>query len=376
MTAGASVPLLDLTRYDEELKGEIARRVEEVFASGRFVLGPALEAFEKALASEVGTAHAVGVSSGTDALLISLMALGIGPGDEVITSPFTFFASAGEVARLNAKPVFVDIEPETFNLDPSRLEDAVSRRTKAIQPVHLYGQCAEMGPILEIAARHGVPVLEDACQAIGASDHGRPAGAMGTMSAFSFYPTKNLGAAGDAGAVTTNDEATAQLLASLRQHGETSRYHHARVGGNFRMDALQAAVLLPKLPRLKSWNERRRAIAARYGELLSDAARAGAITLPSEAPGKRHVYHQYVVRAPDRDAVRERLSRAGIATAVFYPVPLHLQECFAGLGYREGSFPVAEKAAGEVLALPIFAEMRDDEIERVAEAVLKATAAG
>ena len=373
MTAGDSVPLLDLTRYDEELKGEIARRVEEVFATGRFVLGPALEAFEKALAATVGTAHAVGVSSGTDALLISLMALRVGPGDEVITSPFTFFASAGEVARLNAKPVFVDIEPATFNLDPSRLEDAVTRRTKAIQPVHLYGQCAGMGPILEIAARHGVPVLEDACQAIGASDQGRPAGAMGTMGAFSFYPTKNLGGAGDAGAVTTNDEDAARLLRSLRQHGETARYYHARVGGNFRMDALQAAVLLAKLPRLHAWNERRKAIAARYGELLSDAAKSGAIALPFEAPGKSHVYHQYVVRVQDRDAVRERLSRAGIATAVFYPVPLHLQECFAGLGYREGSFPVAEKAAREVLALPIFAEMRDDEVEQVAEAVLKAT---
>jgi dTDP-4-amino-4,6-dideoxygalactose transaminase len=374
MNAGDSVPLLDLTRYDDGLKRDIARRVEEIFETGRFVMGPANDAFEKAFAKEVGAAHAVGVSSGTDAVLVSLMALGVGPGDEVITSPFTFFASAGEVARLNARPVFVDIEPETFNLDLERLEAAVTGRTKAIQPVHLYGQCADMGPILEIAARRSVPVVEDACQAIGASDHGRPAGAMGTMGAFSFYPTKNLGAAGDAGAVTTDDPDLAKTLATLRMHGETSRYHHARVGGNFRLDAIQAAVLLAKLPRLKSWNERRRAIAARYGELLSEPARAGAITLPFEAPGKRHVYHQYVVRVQNRDAVRERLSRAGIATAVFYPVPLHLQECFADLGYHEGSFPVAEKAAREVLALPIFAEMRDDEVERVAEAVLKATA--
>ncbi|HYR45373.1 MAG TPA: DegT/DnrJ/EryC1/StrS family aminotransferase [Thermoanaerobaculia bacterium] len=374
MSVGDSVPLLDLTRYDEELKRDIARRVQEVFETGRFVMGPANDAFEKAFAKEVGAAHAVGVSSGTDAVLVSLMALGVGPGDEVVTSPFTFFASAGEVARLNAKPVFVDIEPETLNLDPERLEAAVTGRTKAIQPVHLYGQCADMAPILEIAARRGVPVVEDACQAIGASDHGRPAGAMGTMAAFSFYPTKNLGAAGDAGAVTTDDPELAKALATLRMHGETSRYHHARVGGNFRLDAIQAAVLLAKLPRLKSWNERRRAIAARYGELFSDAARAEAITLPFEAPGKRHVYHQYVVRVQNRDAVRERLSRAGIATAVFYPVPLHMQECFADLGYREGSLPVAEKAAGEVLALPIFAEMRDDEVERVAEAVLKAIA--
>ena len=372
MSTPKPVPMLDLTRYDEELKREIARRVEEVFATGRFVMGPANEAFEKAFAEEIGAAHAVGVSSGTDALLVSLMALGVGPGDEVITSPFTFFASAGEVARLNARPVFVDIEPKTFNMDPNRLEAAVTGRTKAIEPIHLYGQCADMGPILEIAARHELPVIEDACQAIGAADGERPAGTMGGMNAFSFYPTKNLGGAGDAGAVTTNDAPTAQLLRGLRLHGETSLYHHSRIGGNFRMDAVQAAVLLAKLPRLKSWNERRRAIAARYGELLSDAARAERVTLPIEAHGKRHVYHQYVVRVPDRDAVRARLSERGIATAVFYPVPLHLQECFAGLGYREGSFPQAEKASREVLALPIFAEMTDAEVERVAEELRKA----
>jgi len=371
MSAPKPVPLLDLTRYDEELKREIARRVEEVFATGRFVMGPANESFEKAFAEEIGAAHAVGVSSGTDALLVSLMALGVGPGDEVITSPFTFFASAGEVARLNARPVFVDIEPETFNMDPNHLEAAITGRTKAIEPIHLYGQCADMSPILEIAGRHGLPVIEDACQAIGATDGERPAGTMGRMSAFSFYPTKNLGGAGDGGAVTTNDASTAQLLRGLRLHGETSRYRHSRIGGNFRMDAVQAAVLLAKLPRLKSWNERRRAIAARYGELLSDAVRAEKITLPVEAHGKRHVYHQYVVRVPDRDAVRSRLSERGIATAVFYPVPLHLQECFAGLGYREGSFPQAEKASREVLALPIFAEMTDVEVERVAEALRK-----
>ena len=320
----------------------------------------------------MGAAHAVAVSSGTDALLVSLMALGVGPGDEVITSPFTFFASAGEVSRLNARPVFVDIEPETFNLDPERLEAAVTGRTKAIQPVHLYGQCADMGPILEIAGRRGIPVVEDACQAIGAADRGSAAGTLGSMAAFSFYPTKNLGGAGDAGAVTTNDEGRARLLRSLRMHGETSRYHHALVGGNFRMDAIQAAVLLAKLPHLKSWNERRRSIAARYGELLSDAVRSERLALPAEVPGRRHVYHQYVVRVADRDGVRDRMAARGIATAVFYPVPLHRQQCFAGLGYREGSFPEAEKAAKEVLALPIFAEMRNDEIERVAEALLAA----
>ncbi len=367
-----AIPLLDLTRQDPDLRREIARRVDEIFATGRFVMGPVLEEFEKAFAGEVGSAHAVAVSSGTDALLVSLMALGVGPGDEVITSPFTFFASAGEVFRLNARPVFVDIEPETFNLDPERLEAAVTPRTKAIQPVHLYGQCADMGPILEIAARRGVPVVEDACQAIGAADHGRAAGTLGRMGAFSFYPTKNLGGAGDGGAVTTNDDDTARLLRNLRLHGETSRYHHARVGGNFRMDAIQAAVLLAKLPHLKSWNARRHAIAARYGELLSDAARTGRLSLPAEAPGRRHVYHQYVVRVADRDGVRDRMASRGVSTAVFYPVPLHRQECFASLGYREGSFPEAEKAAKEVLALPIFAELRDGEIDRVAQALVAA----
>ena len=367
-----NVPPLDLTRYDEDLKREISRRVAEVFETGRFVLGPANEAFEKAFAAEIGAAHAIGVSSGTDALLVSLMALGVGPGDRVITTPFTFFASAGVIARLNAFPVFVDIEPGTFDMDPERLEAAIGPRTKAIQPVHLYGQCADMPPILEIAGRRGVPVVEDACQAVGASYGGRQAGTMGRMGAFSFYPTKNLGGAGDAGAVATNDDETAKALRSLRLHGETTRYCHAQVGGNFRMDAVQAAVLTAKLPRLKAWNERRRAIAAKYGELLGGAERAGKITLPREAAGRRHTYHQYVVRVRDRDAVREKLSAGGVATSVFYPVPLHLQECFRDLGHREGSFPVAEKAAKEVLALPIFAEMRDDEVERVAEALLDA----
>ncbi len=372
MSPEKPVPMLDLARYDERLKGEIARRVEEVFATGRFVLGPANEAFEKAFAREIGVAHAIGVSSGSDALLVSLMALGVGPGDEVITSPFTFFASAGVVARLNARPAFVDIEPATFNLDPSGLEAAITPRTKVIQPVHLYGQCADMRPILEIAERRGIPVLEDACQAVGALYEGRAAGSLATMAAFSFYPTKNLGAAGDAGAVTTNDDALAALVRSLRLHGSAVQYRHERVGGNFRLDALQAAVLDTKLPRLAAWNGRRRAIAARYGELLSESASAGRIALPREAPGRRHVYHQYVVRVAKRDRVKARLAEKGISTAVFYPLPLHLQECFAHLGYREGDFPEVEKAAKEVLALPIFPELTDGEVERVAEALVAA----
>jgi dTDP-4-amino-4,6-dideoxygalactose transaminase len=371
----ASVPVIDLTRYDPTLRSEIARAVEAVFASGRFVMGPAHEAFEKALAERLSVRHAIGVSSGTDAMLVALMALGVGPGDEVVTSPFSFFASAGVIDRLGAKPVFVDIDPVSYNLDPSRLEAALTPRTKAIQPVHLYGQCADMGPIVEIARRRGIPVLEDACQAIGAEYGGRAAGSLGTMGAFSFYPTKNLGAAGDAGAVTTDDDGLAALLKSLRLHGSSVTYHHDRVGGNFRLDTIQAAVLGAKLPYLDGWNERRRAIAARYGELLAKAAGAGSgrLTLPSETPGRSHTYHQYVVRiaGADRDGVRKRLAERGIGTSVFYPIPLHLQDCFLSLGGREGDFPHAEKAAREVLALPMFAELTGPEIERVAEALLE-----
>lgn len=374
LVASASIPVIDLTRYDAELKREIGRAVEGVFASGRFVLGPANEAFEKALGEKLGVRHVVGVSSGTDALLAALMALRVGLGDEVVTSPFSFFASAGAVARLNARPVFVDIDPITFNIDPSRLEAAITPRTKAIQPVHLYGQCADLDPILQIAERRGIPVVEDACQAIGATFRGRAAGTFGRMGALSFYPTKNLGAAGDAGAVTTNDDATAAVLRSLRIHGSSATYHHERVGGNFRLDTIQAAVLSAKLPYLDRWNARRRSIAARYGELLGDAARSGRLTLPAEAPNRRHVYHQYVVRVADRDRVRKALSERGIGSAVFYPIPLHLQDCFTDLGGREGDFPVAEKAATEALALPMFAELTDAEVERVAQALVEGLA--
>jgi dTDP-4-amino-4,6-dideoxygalactose transaminase len=372
VTAPPAVPLLDLTRYDDDLKQSIDRAVAAVFASGRFVMGPALESFERVLAERLGVRHAVGVSSGTDALLVALMALGVGPGDEVVTSPFSFFASAGVVARLGARPVFVDIDPATFCMDPSRLDAAITPRTKAIEPVYLYGQCADMAEILEIAGRRGVPVLEDACQAIGATYGGKPAGALGALGAFSFYPTKNLGAAGDAGAVTTSDDGLAELVRTLRVHGGLATYHHERVGGNFRMDAIQAAVLSAKLPRLDGWNERRRAIAARYAYLLAKPAKAGWVRLPAEAPGRAHVWHQYVVRVADRDGVRRRLTERGIATSVFYPVPLHLQECFAALGGKPGDFPEAERASREVIALPMFAELRDDEVERVARALLEA----
>jgi dTDP-4-amino-4,6-dideoxygalactose transaminase len=368
------VPILDLTRYDEDLKREIASSVEEVFQSGRFVLAPFNARFEKAFAERIGVKHALGVSSGTDALLVSLMALGVKPGDEVVTTPFSFFASAGAVSLLGARPVFADIVPASFNMDPDRLAAAITPRTKAVLPIHLYGQCADIDPILEVAG--AIPVVEDACQAVGATYRGRAAGALGTIAAFSFYPTKNLGGAGDAGAVTTDDDDLAALVTALRVHGESERYHHALVGGNFRMDSLQAAVLLAKLPRLEGWTERRIAIAGRYGELLWDAAVSGRIVLPEVAAGCRHVFHQYVVRVRERDRVRAKLADRGIATAVFYPIPLHLQKCFADLGYREGEFPESEKAAKEVLALPIFPQLTDGEVDRVAEEVLAALGPG
>jgi dTDP-4-amino-4,6-dideoxygalactose transaminase len=370
----AGVPLLDLTRYDEKLKREISSSVEAIFASGRFILAPVNEAFEKAFAEFTGARHALGVSSGTDALLVALMASGIGPGDEVVTSPFSFFASAGVVARLNARPVFADIDPHTFDLDPNRLAAAITPRTKVVMPVHLYGQCADMDPIREVAG--GIPIVEDACQSVGATYRGRKAGVLGRLAAFSFYPTKNLGGAGDAGAVTTDDDGLAHLVRTLRMHGEgeTERYHHARVGGNFRMDSVQAAVLLAKLPHLPDWTQRRITIAEQYGHLLWDAEISGKIVLPAVAAGRRHVFHQYVVRVRNRDRVRARLTERGISTAVFYPVPFHLQECFAGLGYREGDFPEAEKAAKEVLALPMFPQLTDAEVERVAEELIAAVA--
>jgi dTDP-4-amino-4,6-dideoxygalactose transaminase len=267
--------------------------------------------------------------------------------------------------------VFVDIEPAGFQIDPSRLEAALTPRAKAILPVHLYGQGADMGAILAIARARRIPVLEDACQAIGAAVDGRPAGTLGELGAFSFYPTKNLGAAGDAGAVATNDDGLAALVRSLRVHGASETYVHERVGGNFRIDAVQASVLRAKLPRLAAWNERRRAIAASYRERLADAARAKRIVLPQELPGRRHVYHQFVVRVADRDAVRRRMGERGVATSVFYPIPLHLQACFRELGGREGDFPEAERAAREVLALPIFPELTEEEVGRVADALLE-----
>jgi len=365
------VPLLDLAAQYASIKPEIDAALDRVVASQRFVLGPVVQACEEAVADYVGSAHGIGVSSGTDALLVALMAEDIGPGDEVVTTPFSFFATAGAISRVGATPVFVDIDPATFNIDPGLIEDRITVRTRAILPVHLFGQMAGMAPIMEIAGRHGLAVIEDAAQAIGARNDGRSAGTVGHYGCFSFYPTKNLGGYGDGGIVVTDDPACAENLRALRVHGETTRYHHRIVGGNFRLDALQAAVILAKLPHLDRWTDARIANAGLYRRLLGDSTTARTesattLALPQVAT-ERHVFNQFVVRVADRDRVRERLTAAGIGTAIYYPRPLHLQECFAALGYRPGDLPNAERAAKEVLALPIFPELRAEQIRHVAQ---------
>ncbi len=361
--AVTAVPLLDLKKQYAAIREDVRRAADELFESQMFILGPRVEAFEKAVAAYVGTKHAVGMSSGTDAQLAAMMALRIGPGDDVVTSPYTFFSTAGAIARLGARPVFCDIDPATFNVDPAKLAKAITPKTKAIQPVHLYGQCADMNPIRDVARRKGIPVIEDACQSLGAAYEGRKAGALAEFGCFSFFPSKNLGAFGDGGMVTTNDDQTAQTLRALRMHGETSRYHHRFVGGNFRLDAFQAAVLHVKLPHLDGWAEGRRKnareIEALYLEFGGLPYEKGGLSFPSEASGCFHVFNQFVVRVGKgrRDALKERLTERQIGNAIYYPVPLHLQECFAYLGGKAGDFPESERAAGETLALPVFPEL-------------------
>lgn len=363
MPLAVPVPLLDLKKQYATVRDEIRAATDELFESQGFILGPKVEAFEKAIAEYVGVKHAIGMSSGTDAQLAAMMALGIGPGDDVVTSPYTFFASAGAVVRLGARPVFCDIDPATYNVDPAKLSAAITPKTKAIQPIHLYGQCADMDPILDVARAKGIPVIEDACQSLGAGYKGKKAGALGDFGAFSFFPSKNLGGFGDGGMVTTNDDAMAATLRALRMHGETSRYHHKLVGGNFRLDALQAVVLHVKLPHLDAWAEGRRQNAAdierRFLEHGGKTFEEGGIGFPREAPGRHHVYNQFVVRVARgrRDELKDRLTQLKVGCAIYYPVPLHLQECFANLGGKAGDFPVAEQAALETLALPVFPEL-------------------
>jgi dTDP-4-amino-4,6-dideoxygalactose transaminase len=365
-----NVPLLDLKRQYETIRRDVDAAVAAVFESQQFILGPAVEACEQAVARYCGCRHAVGVSSGTDALLVSLMAEQIGPGDEVITSPFTFFATGGSIARLGATPVFVDIDPETFNLDPGLVEAKLTFRTKAIMPVHLYGQSVDMDPLLELAGRRGLAVIEDAAQAIGTGYRGRSAGSLGHYGCFSFFPSKNLGGAGDGGMVTTNDSARADRLRWLRNHGMNPKYHHALIGGNFRLDALQAAVINAKLPHLEAWTEGRRRNAEIYRRLFAEThlIARGQVTLPP-VRFERHVFNQFVIRARRRDELAAHLKAAGIGFEVYYPVPLHLQECFRYLGHRPGDLPESEKAAAEVLALPIFPELTEEQIALVVRSI-------
>ncbi len=371
---GIRVPLLDLARQFAEYRDDAMAAVSRVFETQRFILGDEGAALERELAEHLGAKHAIGVSSGTDALLVALMALGVGPGDEVVVPAFSFFATAGVVSRLGAVPVFADVEPGTLTLSPDELERRITGRTRAVIPVHLYGQAADLAPILEISRRRGIPVVEDACQAIGARYRGRPVGTHGEIGAFSFFPTKNLGAAGDAGLVTAEDGVLAARLARLRVHGMEPKYHHPEIGGNFRLDEVQAAVLRVKLRRLDRWNLRRAEIAGEYRRRLAAAESAGNLSLPVVGPDRDHIYHQFVVRVRDRDAVRARLAAAGIGSEIYYPVPLHLQECFAPLGGRPGDLPESERAAAEVLALPIWPELEPAEIDAVASALEEAVA--
>lgn len=375
MTTARKVPLLDLQAQYAPLRSEFIDAITRVCDSQQFILGAEVTALEGALAEQLEVAHAIAVSSGTDAILAVLMALGVGRGDEVITSTYSFFATAGCVSRLGATPVFVDIDPVTFNIDAAAIGSALNRRTRAIMPVHLFGLCADMDAILGVARAAGVPVIEDACQAIGARYGNRQAGSMGAAGCFSFFPSKNLGAFGDGGLVTTNDAALAHEVRLLRNHGAEPKYFHQRIGGNFRLDALQAAVLRVKLPHLARWTRLRRENARRYHALFGGAGLIGDVTLPVEPDGFTHIYNQFVVRLPDRDAVRTRLTEAGIGTEVYYPVPFHRQECFSSLGSSGRAFPHADAAAASSLALPIYAELTADQQAAVVGAVASALAA-
>jgi len=380
------VPLLDLKPQYEPLAAEIRAAIDKVCASQHFILGPAVRELEADVAAYSQCRFGIGVSSGTDALLLALMALGIGYGDAVITSPFTFFATAGTIARTGARPLFCDIDPVTFNLSPGAVAEFLGRqcesragalvhrgsgaRVRALMPVHLYGRVADMVPLMELSRRHGLKVIEDAAQAIGAADaQQRRAGSFGDVGCLSFFPTKNLGAFGDAGMCVTNDAALAERMDILRVHGGRPKYYHALIGGNFRIDELQAAVLNVKLPHLDAWSAARARNAAFYNAAFARAQLGDAVQTPRTLPGARHIYNQYVIRARGRDALRAHLSAAGVGTEIYYPVPLHLQQCFADLGHKAGDFPHAEQAAQEVLALPIYPELTEPQLQYVIDTV-------
>jgi dTDP-4-amino-4,6-dideoxygalactose transaminase len=362
------IPLINLKVQFEPLRAEMLAALERILDSQQFVLGPEVKALEEEVAEYSNCKHGIGCASGSDALLLALMALDVKAGDEVITTSFTFFATGSAIARVGAKPVFVDIDPLTYTMDPKLVEAAITPRTRAIIPVHLYGQCVDMDPLLEISERHGIPIVEDAAQAIGAEDRGRRAGSMGRIGCFSFYPTKNLGAAGDAGMITTNDDSLAERLRTLRVHGGLTEYIHAEIGLNSRIDAFQAAVLRVKLPHLDAWAEARREKALRYYELFADAEFPAEVITPLSRSDAQHVFHLYVVRVPrHREALMAHLADCGIGVKVYYPVPLHLQECFRYLGYKEGDFPETERAARETFAVPANPELSDEEQQYVVE---------
>lgn len=364
------IPLLDLQAQNGPLLDDIRAAMERVITTQRFIMGPEVTGLEQELAEYLDVPHAIGVSSGTDALLVALMALGVGQGDEVLTTPFSFFATAGCIARLGAKPVFTDIDPVTYNLDPVGAQATIGERTRAVLPVHLFGQPADVGALSRACAPRSIPIVEDAAQAIGARTEAGPVGGLGTLGCFSFFPSKNLGAFGDAGLVTTTDADLAEQVRVLRVHGGKPKYYHGCIGGNFRLDAIQAAVLRVKLPHLDRWTEARRRNADLYDLLFAEAALDEEILATPRRVEPGHIYNQYVIRTSRRDALREHLSSRGIATEIYYPRPLHLQQCFAYLGHGPGDFPHAEKASDEVLALPIYPELGEARVRRVAEAVI------
>ncbi len=359
------IPILDLKTQYNSLRDEIAVALQNVLDSGWFVLGPDVKALEAEVAAYSNCAHGVGVASGTDALRLALAALGVGPGDEVITTPFTFVATANTISHSGAAPVFVDIDRATYNIDPAAVAAAVTPRTRAIVPVHLYGQPADMDPILAVAEEHGLHVIEDAAQAIGAEYKGRRAGSMGTVGCFSFYPTKNLGAYGDAGMVVTNDEILAEKVDILRRQGGARKYYHAELGFNSRLDTMQAAILRVKLRYLDQWQDQRRQAAYRYNELLAGLP----VVTPVEMPDVRHVYHQYTIRAPRRDELAAHLKEQGISTMIYYPLPLHLQGLYDDLGLGKGSLPVCEEVGEQVLSLPMFPELTAAQQQEIAAAI-------
>jgi len=366
-----SVPLLDLKAQYATIREEVRGAVDRVLESQYFILGPEVEALEAEVAAYCHCKYGIGVSSGSDALLVALMAIDLQPGDEVITTPYTFFATAGAIVRLGGKPVFVDIDPLTYNIDPARLEAAVTPKTRALMPVHLYGQMADMDPVMAVAERHGLVVIEDAAQAIGAEYKGRRAGCIGHFGCFSFFPSKNLGGVGDGGMVTTDDPALADKVRLLRGHGARPKYHHKVVGGNFRLDAIQAAVLRVKLPYLDGWSAARQRNADVYRRLFAESGLVAgeAVVLPLDAGHGRHIYNQFVIRAERRDALAQHLKQEGIGSEVYYPLSMHQQDCFADLGLSTGAFPESEAAAHETLALPIYPELDEQRLAWVVEGI-------